>query len=87
MGARCSWVPGRMASCASSSHWRLACAAHSWKGSSGISQLVRRTLPVAERIGSRGVTWVEPPLTAEVTYAELMQGWLRDPVLRTVTAS
>src|SRR5262249_8036876 len=31
---------------------------------------------------SRGVTWLEPTLTVEVTYSEVMEGRLRDPVYR-----
>ena len=31
---------------------------------------------------SRGVTWLEPTLTVEVTYSEVMESRLRDPVYR-----
>jgi ATP dependent DNA ligase-like protein len=31
-----------------------------------------------------GATWLEPVVQAEITYAEVMQGRLRDPVLRRV---
>ena len=31
---------------------------------------------------SRGVTWLEPTLTVEVTYSEVIEGRLRDPVYR-----
>ena len=31
---------------------------------------------------SRGVTWLEPTLTVELTYSEVMEGRLRDPVYR-----
>jgi len=31
---------------------------------------------------SGGVTWLEPELTVELTYSELMEGRLRDPVYR-----
>jgi bifunctional non-homologous end joining protein LigD len=31
---------------------------------------------------SRGVTWLEPTLIVEVTYSEVMEGRLRDPVYR-----
>ena len=34
-----------------------------------------------------GATWLEPQLVADVTYAEVMQGRLRDPVLRAVSAA
>jgi hypothetical protein len=33
---------------------------------------------------SRGVTWLEPRLIVEVTYSELMEELLRDPVYRGV---
>jgi hypothetical protein len=36
----------------------------------------------AER--GRGVVWIHPDVVAEVTYSEVMQGRLRDPVLRSV---
>jgi hypothetical protein len=29
-----------------------------------------------------GVTWLEPTLTVELTYSEVMEGRLRDPVYR-----
>jgi hypothetical protein len=28
------------------------------------------------------VVWLEPSVVAEVTYAEMVNGWLRDPVFR-----
>jgi hypothetical protein len=31
---------------------------------------------------SRAVTWLEPTLSVDVTYSELMEGRLRDPVYR-----
>jgi hypothetical protein len=31
---------------------------------------------------SRGVTWLEPTLHVELTYSEVMEGRLRDPVYR-----
>ena len=34
---------------------------------------------------SRGVTWLEPTLTVELTYSEVMEGRLRDPVYRGLT--
>jgi ATP-dependent DNA ligase len=37
----------------------------------------------AER--GRGVVWVKPSVVADVQYNELMQGRLRDPVLRTIS--
>ena len=45
--------------------------------------LVRATSPFAERIPERGVTWLEPKLIAEVSYAEIMHGGaLRAAVFR-----
>ena len=45
--------------------------------------LVRSTSPFAERIPERGVTWLEPKLVAEVSYAEIMHGGaLRAAVFR-----
>jgi hypothetical protein len=32
---------------------------------------------------SRGVTWLEPPLTVELTYSEIMEGRLRVSVWMT----
>jgi hypothetical protein len=37
----------------------------------------------AER--GRRIVWIHPNVVAEVTYSELMQGRLRDPVLRSVS--
>lgn len=48
--------------------------------------LVRSTSPFSERVPARGVTWLEPRLLAEVSYAEVMQGRLRAPVFRGVVA-
>jgi ATP dependent DNA ligase C terminal region len=36
--------------------------------------LVRATSPFSERIPERRVTWLEPKLIAEVSYAEIMHG-------------
>jgi hypothetical protein len=48
----------------------------------------RCTSPFHDFRLSRGVTWLEPTLTVELTYSELMEGRLRDPVYRsTVRAS
>lgn len=47
--------------------------------------LVRPTSPFAGRTARRGVIWLEPRLAVEVSYAELMQGRLRAPVLRRLT--
>ena len=45
--------------------------------------LVRSTSPFSEKIALRGVTWLEPRLTAAVSYAEIMEGGnLRAGVLR-----
>jgi hypothetical protein len=35
--------------------------------------LVRSTSPFSERVPLKGVTWLEPKLTAQVSYAEIMQ--------------
>jgi len=44
--------------------------------------------PVCEGVErSRGVVWVHPDVIAEVQYNEMMQGRLRDPVLRNVQVS
>ena len=46
---------------------------------------VRRSVPACTDADlQRGVVWIEPRLVAEVTFSELMQGRLRDPVLRAV---
>ena len=50
-------------------------------------ELVRRgrersTTPFHDFRLSRGVTWLEPALHVELTYSELMEGRLRDPVYR-----
>jgi ABC transporter substrate binding protein len=42
----------------------------------------RTTSPFHDFRLSRGVTWLEPTLTVELTYSELMEGRLRDPVYR-----
>jgi bifunctional non-homologous end joining protein LigD len=42
----------------------------------------RSTSPFHDFHQSRGVTWVEPTVVVEVTYSELMEGRLRDPVYR-----
>lgn len=41
-----------------------------------------RSSPFDDFSVSRGVTWLEPTLTVEVTYSEIMEGRLRDPVYR-----
>ena len=50
-------------------------------------QLLRRgrersTTPFHDFRLSRGVTWLEPTLHVELTYSEVMEGRLRDPVYR-----
>jgi ATP-dependent DNA ligase len=49
----------------------------------GVEGLVRPNSPFADlkRAGS-DVVWLEPRLVAEVSYSELMEDRLRDPVLR-----
>lgn len=42
--------------------------------------LVRVTFPTSEL--ERSSLWFEPELLAEISYSELMEGWLRDPVYR-----
>ena len=42
--------------------------------------LVRSTSPFVDLPRARRVIWLEPELVAEVTFAEVMQGRLRDPV-------
>ena len=42
----------------------------------------RSTSPFHDFRQSRGVTWLEPTLTVELTYSEIMEGRLRDPVYR-----
>jgi hypothetical protein len=41
--------------------------------------------PFADLRRRRGVTWLPPSVTAEVTFAELVAGRLRAPVLRSIT--
>jgi len=36
---------------------------------------------------SRAVTWLEPTLHVELTYSEIMEGRLRDPVCRSLFGS
>ena len=40
------------------------------------------TLPFYDSRLSRGVTWLGPTVTVELTYSELMENRLRDPVYR-----
>lgn len=44
--------------------------------------LVRATSPFADKTARHGVIWLEPLLTAEISYAEVMLGRLRGPVFR-----
>jgi len=44
----------------------------------------RTTSPFHDLRLSRGVTWLEPTLLVELTYSEIMEGRLRDPVCRVV---
>jgi hypothetical protein len=51
--------------------------------SCGCGQLRRRaTAACADAERTRGVAWLEPRLQAEISYSEMMQGRLRDPVFR-----
>src|SRR5437763_4850672 len=44
--------------------------------------------PICEGVErGRGIVWLHPDVVAEVTYSELMQGRLRDPVLRQVQSA
>jgi ATP dependent DNA ligase C terminal region len=43
---------------------------------------MRPTSPFADLKRAPEVTWLEPRLLAEVSYGELMEDRLRDPVLR-----
>ena len=47
-----------------------------------VDLLVRSTSPFADLKRAPSVTWLEPRLVAEVSYSELMEDRLRDPVLR-----
>jgi len=42
----------------------------------------RETSPFLDFRLSRGVTWLEPTLHVDLTYRELMEGRLRDPLYR-----
>jgi len=49
----------------------------------GVDGLVRPTSPFADlKRASSDVVWLEPRLVAEVSYLELMEDRLRDPVFR-----
>ena len=47
-----------------------------------VERLVRPTSPFADLKRAPEVTWLEPRLLAEVSYSEVMDQRLRDPVLR-----
>jgi len=36
--------------------------------------------PFTDHRRHRGAVWLEPRVVAEVTFSEMMNGWLRDPV-------
>jgi ATP-dependent DNA ligase len=42
----------------------------------------RAASPFKDHRRGRGVVWLEPRVVAEVTFGELVNGWLRDPVFR-----
>jgi hypothetical protein len=44
----------------------------------------RPTSPFTDHRRHRDVVWVEPRVSVEVSYSEIVNGWLRDPVLRHV---
>ena len=46
--------------------------------------LVRPTSPFADRKRAPEGTWLAPRLLAEVSYSEIMEERLRDPVLRSL---
>jgi bifunctional non-homologous end joining protein LigD len=48
----------------------------------GVEGLVQPTSPFADLRRATDVTWLAPRLLAEVSYSELMEDRLRDPVLR-----
>ena len=48
----------------------------------GVEGLVRPSSPFADLQRAPSVTWLEPRLAAEVSYSEIMDQRLRDPVLR-----
>lgn len=48
-------------------------------------RLVRATSPFTTA-PDRAAVWLEPELLAEISYSELMEGWLRDPVYRGLIA-
>jgi bifunctional non-homologous end joining protein LigD len=48
--------------------------------------LVRPTSPFSTAPDHAGV-WLEPALLAEISYSELMDGWLRDPMYRGLMSS
>jgi bifunctional non-homologous end joining protein LigD len=48
----------------------------------GVEGLVQPTSPFADLTTAPEVTWLAPRLVAEVSYSELMEDRLRDPVLR-----
>jgi ATP dependent DNA ligase-like protein len=47
-----------------------------------VEGLVRPMSPFADLKRAPSVTWLEPRLVAEVSYSELIEDRLRDPVLR-----
>jgi len=62
-----------------------------WGVSRAFVARLRETIPgrdtpaCAGAEGGRGVVWLEPRAVVEVSYSEVMQGRLRDPVLRRIT--
>jgi hypothetical protein len=51
-----------------------------------LEPLARATSPFRERVRFADCVWLEPRVRAELTFSELVQGRLRDPVFRGVVA-
>ena len=45
----------------------------------------RAVSPFTDHNRHRGAAWLEPRVVVEVSYSELVNGWLRDPVLRALS--
>ena len=79
----CWWAPGRAGDCSRGIvEWGLF---RQLVGElvAGVEGLVRQASPFADlKRAASDVVWLEPRLVAEVSYSELMEDRLRDPVLR-----
>ena len=79
-------VIASVASCAAWARSNGAWAEHSWMRSRRTwPRVLPRRSPITRVI--RDVVWLEPRVTAEVSYTEMVNGWLRDPVLRQIVRS